>query len=112
MENELQNQWKIILPEDPLLAARLGLKLQEYTSRISPVKPYGAQMDSILKKDVLKRLLEKKEVVVLKLADELRVRYGDLFNIDTFFNAAHVVQAYVNGSSNIRGGTLPNLKRG
>ena len=109
-ENHTQHEWKILLPKDPDKLGQLKQKLEIYEKRIIPGFPNNMQMDSLLKRDVLKRLIERSEVSVVELSGELKEKYGPDFDSHIYLNAAHVMQAYTTGGGNIRGGSLPDPK--
>ncbi len=105
----------IELPEDSILAQRLGTKLKEYRQRLEERDIHIAPElhDAWWKERVLETLLDEGRVDTFvlsrKIVEQLgQERFDESQNV-LFNRACGVIEAYVLGGGNIQGGTgLPD----
>lgn len=102
----------ITLPYDETLIARLRLKLEEYKKRYDIYHAPESQMDTIMKTEVLERILEARKIKTFDLARELEEKFGSSYSARHFNRACSVIQDYITtgGDPKKHGGTgLPNV---
>ena len=108
-------EWKIKLPEDPVLRKTLRYKLQEYDqrlARIAEANPYPyflpeeiAATPDGYKFAILHRILRRGKIDVHRVFDELGEINGAP-DAERFFAAAGVIGDYCKtGGRHVRGGT-------
>lgn len=105
--------FKIVMPQNPEVKAKLIKKCDEYMKRVQKIKNQGAHSHPELsyntmpgyKAMILNRLLSSGEVETRQIASEMREEFGKL-NHSMFNSAARVINDYcLTGGKNVTKGT-------